>query len=424
MRILVISNLYPPDILGGYELGCRQAVDALRSAGHDVYVLTSVPHAIPSAAEPHVGRRLRLSGVYDGFGMERTTPAVRAARRREAGGVQAFNVHVLGQVVDEFRPDVAYVWNVLGVGGIGLLAGLQMMGVSWVMHIMDHVPTALCDLATALSGNTKPLTDAFNTLCRGHFISCSTTALDEIEASGVRIADRTVVIPNWVTTPGTPGRTDYRPDGRLRVMTAGSISWHKGTDVLIRAAKLLRDRGHTNFEIDIYGMGSDPAFQTMIQSDRLDHLRILGSRTQPELDALYPTYDVFLFPTWAREPFGFAPLEAMAHGCVVIMSRLCGIAEWVIDGADCVKVDRTPEAFADGLEGVLNGQFDPAVIGPRAARTALTWFPISSIIPRIEAELSAAVERGGGDKRSSDETFRVALLAEKMVQAMADEQAA
>ena len=43
MKILVLSNLYPPDIIGGYELGCQQVVDALRARGHDVRVLTIRP---------------------------------------------------------------------------------------------------------------------------------------------------------------------------------------------------------------------------------------------------------------------------------------------------------------------------------------------------------------------------------------------
>ena len=29
MTILVLSNLYPPVVIGGYELVCKQAVDAL-----------------------------------------------------------------------------------------------------------------------------------------------------------------------------------------------------------------------------------------------------------------------------------------------------------------------------------------------------------------------------------------------------------
>ena len=33
VKILVLSNLYPPDVIGGYELGCRQVVEALRRPG-------------------------------------------------------------------------------------------------------------------------------------------------------------------------------------------------------------------------------------------------------------------------------------------------------------------------------------------------------------------------------------------------------
>ena len=41
MRILVVSNLYPPHIIGGYELGCRDIVEALKRRGHELLVLTS-----------------------------------------------------------------------------------------------------------------------------------------------------------------------------------------------------------------------------------------------------------------------------------------------------------------------------------------------------------------------------------------------
>ena len=41
MRILVITNLYPPLYLGGYELKCRLHVEELKRRGHDVLVLTS-----------------------------------------------------------------------------------------------------------------------------------------------------------------------------------------------------------------------------------------------------------------------------------------------------------------------------------------------------------------------------------------------
>jgi len=41
VKILVVTNLYPPHYIGGYELRCEVAVKALRARGHDVAVLTS-----------------------------------------------------------------------------------------------------------------------------------------------------------------------------------------------------------------------------------------------------------------------------------------------------------------------------------------------------------------------------------------------
>ena len=51
MKVLAISNLYPPDLMGGYELGCRQMVEALCRRGHEVRVLTTVPR-VPASSMP------------------------------------------------------------------------------------------------------------------------------------------------------------------------------------------------------------------------------------------------------------------------------------------------------------------------------------------------------------------------------------
>ena len=66
MKILVLTNLYPPDVIGGYELGCRQVVDALIDRGHDVRVLTTAPRT-PAPHVPHVARELRLSEVWNDY---------------------------------------------------------------------------------------------------------------------------------------------------------------------------------------------------------------------------------------------------------------------------------------------------------------------------------------------------------------------
>ena len=56
MRILALTNLYPPHYLGGYELICQMVVHELRARGHEVQVLTS-NHIVPGkpSAETEAG---------------------------------------------------------------------------------------------------------------------------------------------------------------------------------------------------------------------------------------------------------------------------------------------------------------------------------------------------------------------------------
>ncbi|MBU1727395.1 MAG: hypothetical protein KJ880_07180, partial [Candidatus Omnitrophica bacterium] len=60
MKILVISNYYPPRVIGGYELACREAVEGLRAKGHEVSVLTSLSYADTDVKEEGVYRLLKL----------------------------------------------------------------------------------------------------------------------------------------------------------------------------------------------------------------------------------------------------------------------------------------------------------------------------------------------------------------------------
>ena len=41
MRVLVISNLYAPNTIGGYERLCFEVTEAMAQGGHEMTVLTS-----------------------------------------------------------------------------------------------------------------------------------------------------------------------------------------------------------------------------------------------------------------------------------------------------------------------------------------------------------------------------------------------
>ena len=74
MRLAIVTDFYPPDVLGGVEVTAARLVERFRAVGHDVIVLTSRLKPVPP--EP---------GIHRVF-----TPYYRperAARRRSAVGM-------------------------------------------------------------------------------------------------------------------------------------------------------------------------------------------------------------------------------------------------------------------------------------------------------------------------------------------------
>ena len=389
VKILALSNLYPPDFIGGYEIACAQVVDALRLRGHDVLVATAAPRSHVPTVE-HVRRVFRLVDEWnpDFMGTERIILELNGAESRL---INAYNVHALTVVLEEFAPDVVFVSNIVGLGGLGLMACLQYLKVPWVWHLGDCVPRMLCTEFWIFDRVHPTLSAEFSRQLRGHYIAVSQQLRDEIEASGVLLHGSVEVIPYWIV--GEPRRLArcFAPGETLRIMSAGQVTREKGADLLIEAAGRLRDAGHRDFRLDIYGQVDDPYFAHLIH--RLDlnaHVSLMGVRPHRELLGLYGEYDVFAFPSRDREPFGLVPLEASARGCVPLITRRCGIAEWLVHGVHCLKAARTPDAFADALASMLDGKVDLASIGRRGADVVGQDFHIDAIALRVEGILECA----------------------------------
>jgi len=112
-----------------------------------------------------------------------------------------------------------------------------------------------------------------------------------------------------------------------------------------------------------------------------------GPRTQEELFAHYVSFHAFLFPTWEREPFGFAPIEAAACGCVPALTRQCGAAERLVDTAHCLKIDRTTEGLADAMRQIITGDVDLAAMSRRAMTAVRSDITFRRMLGRIAAFL-------------------------------------
>ena len=121
-----------------------------------------------------------------------------------------------------------------------------------------------------------------------------------------------------------------------RVLFMGRVTYQKGPDYFVEAAKLVLDRlPHTRFIM----AGSGDMLPNMVR--RVAHLRIgdrfhfTGFLRNGEVDRMYAMSDLYVMPS-VSEPFGIAPLEAMAYDVPVLISRQSGVAEVV---RNAIKVD-------------------------------------------------------------------------------------
>jgi glycosyltransferase involved in cell wall biosynthesis len=420
MRILTLSNLYPPDFIGGYEIVCAQVVDALRAAGHNVLVLTSAPRS-PVPAPAHVHRLFRLTNIYDFGWNAKTGPLVKRLDEVQSSFINAFNVHILLTALAAFNPDVVYLHNIEGLGGLALVASLHHLRVPWVWQIGDEVPRALC--RRNLYERCLPtLVHEYNRQIRGRYLACSRRVVAEIETDGLRISDQVDLIPNWIQGERAPARERFFDGSLLRIVTAGQIAPCKGIDLLIESASILQADGRHSFSVDIYGRVETPNYQAQIDKLRLrERVTLMGKCPHAELLQRFRGYDIFAFPTWRREPFGIAPLEAAGQGCVSVISECCGIAEWLMHGVHCLKARRTPEAFAQVIADILDRRIDLAPIGRRIQPIVWRDFHIDTVLPQIERALAQAARTSRSGAGSPDEAYHLALLAERMAQVLVHE---
>ena len=126
--------------------------------------------------------------------------------------------------------------------------------------------------------------------------------------------------------------TPRTPPERFVMLAAGRLHAVKDHAFLIRACKILKERG-LEFLCIIAGEGPQrAALERLIRDLRLSgDVRLLGHCSGAELDDLYSMSDVVVL-TSRSEGIPLVLMEAMVRGKVVLAPLITGIPELVLDG--------------------------------------------------------------------------------------------
>lgn len=135
-------------------------------------------------------------------------------------------------------------------------------------------------------------------------------------------------------------RSHYGIEGRF-MFYAGSLSPRKNMARVVEALALIASDVPHTLVITAGKSWKDGQFYDAIKKHRMEHrIKLIGSVTDQELEALYRMADLFVFPSLG-EGFGLPVLEAMACGCPVLTSTTSSLPEAAGDAAALVDPENT-----------------------------------------------------------------------------------
>lgn len=317
-RVLLVGK-GPPD-RGGISAFLQRLLDGPLAVEHEVSLLNL------TRSGPPAGGRLTA------FNVVRTLADARALRHASAN---ADVVHVHTALV----PLVTLVR-----AGVLVRAGRPGRN-----RVLLHVHSGLVEIW--LRGRARKLLARLLLRPCDVVIACSEGSRAALAAV---LGERVVLVDNGVDVEAFSPGARTAPNDPPRVLYAGLLSPRKGVPDLVRASRLLIDRGVAH-ELVLAGGTPDegPEDEREARAEESPAATWIGPQPHEAMPELHRSADVFCLPSW-WEAMPLSILEAMATAVPVVATSVGDVPRVVLPAVTGSLVPRRdPVALADALEELL-----------------------------------------------------------------------
>jgi glycosyltransferase involved in cell wall biosynthesis len=342
VRILVLTNEYPPHSIGGYALSCQSVREQFDIRGHSTLVLTSdacLPGVGADPDERDRGVRRDLHFWFRDLGRrepERPNPPLSDLLKYERR-----NQRTVKEVLLTWHPDVVSVWE-MGAMSLSSLTLVEQAGLPMVLTVHDYWPEyapewdpwlRLVERRAWIRPFVAPLGLVTSAPELSHArVNVISQSLKEKLASASRWGFTDAeIIPFGIDLRMFPVVEREDRDWTWKILYVGRLDATKG----LRTLALAMTQLPADAALEVVGTG-DPALPAMMREIIGEDRVRFSSCPRSELAQKYRAADVLVFPSEWDEPFGLVPLEAMASGVAVVATGTGGSGGYLRDGENCL----------------------------------------------------------------------------------------
>ena len=365
MKILLVSTLYPPHIIGGAEKAAALLAEGLVRRGHRVVVVTLHPEPDEIVEDRNGVRvyRLPIDNFYWPFGQKNKPHALLrlAWHIREMWNFKAGRR--VGEILDAELPDVVNTHNVCGFS-LAAWREIKRRRLRLVHTIHDYY--LLCSRSTLFRDGRNCENQCLDckllTLVRKHSsrlpdvaVSVSQHTLHQHNRRGFFEGVAGTVIYNVQQQAAKSPTMAFRgnPSSQdLRFGFIGKIEEAKGIETLLAATKRLHQ---WNWKLRIAGQGLDSYVHNLRERFPDPRIEWLGFTDAGEF---YSSVDVVVIPSLWAEPLPYVCVESLHAGKALICASSGGISE-------IAELSEVVEFFPAGSEEALAERMSQALMSPQ-----------------------------------------------------------
>jgi glycosyltransferase involved in cell wall biosynthesis len=399
MRILVISDHYPPYYKGGHEIRFKITADGLSRRGHEVYVLASNYGVSGKKENDRILRLLNYLEIGHVGGFRKRYKEIKIALL----GRQ--NYFITKKAVKYVKPDIVYAGEISHVSMYPIKA-VETYSIPIVHHVGNYYFPQLVEDCILQKNPIKRFYRKAITGFKGidnydfrHIITVSEAVKKKYVAIG--FPERNI---KAIHSRGVPSQSIrkrdlfFAPDkGTIRLLYVGRLKMEKGVHVAIEAVEYLVNHfGMNNLYFDIIGEGDikymDVLYRLIEKLNMKNRVSFRKLIQHKDILQVYRNYEILLFPSIWEEPFSGVLIEAMSQGLPIVATRSGGTPELITDGWNGLLVP--PDDYKKMAEAVYSLIQNPVMADTMASNGVdliSQKYNIEEIINRIECYLENVI---------------------------------